>query len=125
LENAAETLISSLRLRRPASSRSTFVARILAQPRREHATGRAGTDDHEVVHGWQPYDAAMDKALPASEFGFPGPLRDRLVAAILTGEKISTTGLHGEYMRSGEALPWSESARRSSTQPAGPSGSSR
>ena len=38
--------------------------------------------------------------LPA-EFGFPGPLRDRLVAAILSGEKTSTTGLHEEYLREG------------------------
>ena len=43
--------------------------------------------------------------LPVSEFGFPGALRDRLVAAILSGEKTSTTGLHEEYVRTGEALP--------------------
>lgn len=43
--------------------------------------------------------------LPASEFGFPGPLRDKLVAAILSGDKTSTTGLHEEYVRTGEALP--------------------
>jgi len=42
--------------------------------------------------------------LPVSEFAFPGPLRDRLVAAILAGEKTSTTGLHEEYARTGEAL---------------------
>jgi uncharacterized protein YhfF len=42
--------------------------------------------------------------LPASEFGFPGPLRDRLVAAILRGEKTSTTGLYEEYLREGESL---------------------
>ena len=40
-------------------------------------------------------------ALPPAEFGFPGPLRDRLVAAILSGEKTSTTGLHEEYLREG------------------------
>ena len=39
--------------------------------------------------------------LPHAEFGFPGPLRDRLVAAILSGEKTSTTGLHEEYVREG------------------------
>ena len=32
--------------------------------------------------------------LPTAEFAFPGPLRDRLVAAILDGRKTSTTGLH-------------------------------
>lgn len=39
--------------------------------------------------------------LPHAEFGFPGPLRDRLVAAILSGEKTSTTGLHEEFVREG------------------------
>ncbi|HEY3733797.1 MAG TPA: ASCH domain-containing protein [Streptosporangiaceae bacterium] len=43
--------------------------------------------------------------LPAAEFGFPGPLRDRLVAAILAGDKTSTTGLAVEYEAAGEALP--------------------
>ena len=39
--------------------------------------------------------------LPTAEFGFPGSLRDQLVAAILRGEKTSTTGLHEEYVREG------------------------
>ena len=42
--------------------------------------------------------------LPAAEFGFPGSLRDRLVAAILRGEKTSTTGLYEEYRREGTPL---------------------
>ena len=46
----------------------------------------------------------MGTTLPVAEFGFPGPLRDRLVAAVLRGEKTSTTGLHEGYVRSGEAL---------------------
>lgn len=37
--------------------------------------------------------------LPIAEFGFPGALRDRLVAAILSGEKVATTGLLEEYRR--------------------------
>ena len=37
----------------------------------------------------------------SAEFGFPGPLRDSLVAAILRGEKTSTTGLYEEYRREG------------------------
>ena len=41
--------------------------------------------------------------LPVAEFGFPGPLRDRLVAAILSGEKVTTTGLLEEYRREGIA----------------------
>lgn len=36
-------------------------------------------------------------ALPVAEFAFPGPLRDRLVAAILTGAKTTTTSLLREY----------------------------
>ena len=42
--------------------------------------------------------------LPTAEFGFPGPLRDRLVAAILSGVKTSTTGLLEEYRREGEPV---------------------
>ncbi|MET9719397.1 ASCH domain-containing protein [Streptomyces rochei] len=44
-------------------------------------------------------------ALPRAEFAFPGPLRDRLVAAILDGSKTSTTGLVVEYEQDGEPLP--------------------
>ncbi|RST15444.1 ASCH domain-containing protein [Streptomyces sp. WAC05374] len=36
---------------------------------------------------------------------FPGPLRDRLVAAVLSGEKTSTTGLLVEYEAEDEELP--------------------
>ncbi|CAL9284989.1 hypothetical protein SUDANB25_00982 [Streptomyces sp. SudanB25_2051] len=43
--------------------------------------------------------------LPPYELGFPGPLRDRLVAAVLTGAKTATTGLLAEYEREGEPLP--------------------
>ena len=39
------------------------------------------------------------ESLPIAEFGFPGPLRDTLVAAILDGAKTSTTGLLEEYRR--------------------------
>lgn len=46
----------------------------------------------------------MHDGLPTAEFGFPGPLRDRLVAAILAGSKTSTTGLLEEYVREGRAL---------------------
>lgn len=42
--------------------------------------------------------------LPRSEFAFPGPLRDALVAAILRGEKTSTSGLLLEYELEGSAL---------------------
>ncbi|MDT6987931.1 ASCH domain-containing protein [Streptomyces lusitanus] len=49
--------------------------------------------------------AADIGALPTAEFAFPGPLRDRLVAAILDGSKTATTGLVAEYEREGEPLP--------------------
>lgn len=44
-------------------------------------------------------------ALPRVYFGFPGPLRDRLVSAILTGAKTSTSSLLVEWEREGEPLP--------------------
>jgi uncharacterized protein YhfF len=43
--------------------------------------------------------------LPVAEFGFPGPLRDQLVAAIVAGEKTTTTGLVVDYEREDEPLP--------------------
>ncbi|KAF4409328.1 MULTISPECIES: ASCH domain-containing protein [Streptomyces] len=43
--------------------------------------------------------------LPKAEFAFPGPLRDKLVAAILDGTKTATTGLVIELEREGEPLP--------------------
>jgi uncharacterized protein YhfF len=43
--------------------------------------------------------------LPRMEFAFPGPLRDQLVTAILSGAKTSTTGLVLEYERENEPLP--------------------
>ncbi|MPZ79255.1 MAG: ASCH domain-containing protein [Actinophytocola sp.] len=43
--------------------------------------------------------------LPRVEFAFPGPLRDQLVAAILSGAKTSTSGLVMDYERENEPLP--------------------
>jgi uncharacterized protein YhfF len=43
--------------------------------------------------------------LPLAEFAFPGPLRDQLVAAILSGAKTSTSALVLEYERENEPLP--------------------
>jgi uncharacterized protein YhfF len=43
--------------------------------------------------------------LPVALFGFPGPLRDRLVAGILSGEKTATTSLRAEVESLGEELP--------------------
>ncbi|MET7718421.1 ASCH domain-containing protein [Streptomyces sp. NPDC005407] len=36
---------------------------------------------------------------------YPGPLRDQLVAAVLSGQKVSTTGLLAEYEAEKEELP--------------------
>jgi uncharacterized protein YhfF len=47
----------------------------------------------------------MTDDLPTFELGFPGPLRDRLVAAVLDGTKTSTTGLLQDYEIDGEPLP--------------------
>ncbi|MEU5949016.1 ASCH domain-containing protein [Micromonospora sp. NPDC047465] len=43
--------------------------------------------------------------LPSFEFAFPGPLRDKLVAAVLDGTKTTTTGLLQDYEIDGEPLP--------------------
>lgn len=39
------------------------------------------------------------------EFGFPGPLRDRLVAAVLAGTKTATSSLLAEWEEENESLP--------------------
>ncbi|MEW5658163.1 ASCH domain-containing protein [Streptomyces cinereoruber] len=44
-------------------------------------------------------------ALKPFLLAFPGPLRDRLVAAVLSGEKTATTGLLLEYEAEKEELP--------------------
>ena len=44
-------------------------------------------------------------SLPIAEFAFPGELRDRLVAAILAGEKTSTAATLREYSVEDEQLP--------------------
>jgi uncharacterized protein YhfF len=43
--------------------------------------------------------------LPVVEFAFPGPLRDQLVAAILSGAKTTTTGLVADFEHEGTPLP--------------------
>lgn len=47
----------------------------------------------------------MTADLPTFEFAFPGPLRDKLVAAVLDGIKTATTGLLQDYEIGGEPLP--------------------
>ena len=43
--------------------------------------------------------------LPIAEFGFPGPLRDKLVSAICNRSKTSTTSTVAEYQIDDEPLP--------------------
>jgi uncharacterized protein YhfF len=43
--------------------------------------------------------------LPVAEFAFPGPLRDQLVAAILDGQKTTTSGLLADFEMENEPLP--------------------
>jgi uncharacterized protein YhfF len=43
--------------------------------------------------------------LPVLELGFPGPLRDQLVAAVLAGTKTTTSGLVADYEHEGSPLP--------------------
>ena len=45
------------------------------------------------------------EGLRIAEFGFPGESRDRLVTAILAGEKTTTTGLLVEWELDEELLP--------------------
>jgi uncharacterized protein YhfF len=47
----------------------------------------------------------MTEDLPLVEFAFPGPLRDRIVAAVEAGVKTATSSLLREYERAGEPLP--------------------
>ncbi|WP_106323886.1 ASCH domain-containing protein [Actinoplanes italicus] len=46
-----------------------------------------------------------DDDLPRMEFAFSGPLRDQLVAAVLSGAKTTTSALMIGYEADGEPLP--------------------
>lgn len=63
----------------------------------------------------------MENREPLKPFllAFPGPLRDRLVAAVLSGAKVSTSGLLAEYEVEKEDLPPVGSVPRSSTPTGG------
>lgn len=51
-------------------------------------------------------DSAYDLTqIPRGEYAFPGPLRDQLVSAILTGAKTTTACLAEEFTRDGEPVP--------------------
>lgn len=65
-----------------------------------------GHDDHgsHNDHG-NHNDHSVRDDLPALELAFPGPERDRGVAAILDGRKTALTGLLEIYEHAGEAVP--------------------
>jgi uncharacterized protein YhfF len=75
--------------------------------------GPAGSRNGAVPYGVMKGPAVPDHldGLPIAEFAFPGALRDRLVAAILDGSKVSTTSLHLQYELDDE--PLSEVGERS------------
>jgi uncharacterized protein YhfF len=59
-----------------------------------------------VTNDAEQYELPVQYAsLPLAEFAFPGELRDRLVAAILAGEKTTTSCLHFEFELEGEEPP--------------------
>ena len=51
-------------------------------------------------HNW-----GVKQDLRPAEFGPPGPLRDRLVSLILSGQKTATSSLVSDYELEGEPLP--------------------
>lgn len=64
---------------------------------------------HTDSESWQVVVPHLFGAEPqvavTGEFAFPGELRDKLVAAILRGDKIATASLLEEYQRVEEPLP--------------------
>jgi uncharacterized protein YhfF len=50
-------------------------------------------------------DSSPGMERPICEFGFPGPLRDRLVAAVLSGAKTATSSLLAQWEQDGEQPP--------------------
>jgi uncharacterized protein YhfF len=50
-------------------------------------------------------DFRLDMEQRICEFGFPGPLRDRLVQAVLSGTKTATSSLLADWERDGEQPP--------------------
>lgn len=72
--------------------------------------GRATTGiarEYVIRHGEQWYVALGTELVGAQvgEYAFPGPLRDRLVSAIVSGDKTATASLVEDYRRGGEQLP--------------------
>ncbi|WEV59606.1 ASCH domain-containing protein [Bifidobacterium sp. ESL0728] len=64
-------------------------------------TNHSEPDDTESM----PNEAIDLATLERDEYGFPGPLRDKLVEAILEERKTRTTSLLAEYQHDHEPLP--------------------
>lgn len=99
------------RAQRRRAASLTPVQRLDVVERLVRDAARAGVLVHvrarrqrEVMASWE-QSASWGPELPHAEFAFPGPLRDRLVAAIMDGSKTSTTALLEEHEHSGEPLP--------------------
>jgi uncharacterized protein YhfF len=74
------------------------------------ATARSPSQDHRyrvrVADDREQYAVPEEYAsLPIGEFAFPGELRDRLVGAILAGEKTTTSFLRAELEADGDEPP--------------------
>ena len=75
----------------PASSNSTLVCgSSLRRAASTHPADRP--DDHDVVHVASIRSRRGGRRSPPGGVRFPGPLRDRLVAAVLRGEKVPRPG---------------------------------
>src|SRR5580693_2613461 len=73
-------------------------------------SARPKPDHRDDSHGGQANTVRYPRPVTSSrlsvgEFAFPGPLRDQLVAAILSGAKTTTSGLLIDYQRDDEPLP--------------------
>jgi uncharacterized protein YhfF len=76
---------------------------VMARRQLLNLKGLAERDARRHPAAARPTEVASPARL--AEFGFPGPLRDRLVAAILRGEKTATSSLAVEWEADEEPLP--------------------
>ena len=72
---------------------------------RAHAVTDAGQASCFPLTATAKLATVPSEELPVAEFAFPGPLRDQLVAAVLSGAKTTTTGLAADYEHENEPLP--------------------
>jgi hypothetical protein len=57
-------------------------------------------------HRLQTILVRVSNELPTFEFGFPGPLRDKLVAAVLDGTKTAWRAGHEDFWLSADYRGW-------------------